>query len=126
MVIIPPSKPFRKNKKRLAIGTPGPVPLVLVSAGYSSNVLTLQFDRPVNIDLIDLSQFTVDDGVVGHTVLGDGFHPQQPDPVTVLFDVSEQEAYDGSQVLLNASADTGIVAVDDGGTWAGVSGMVIG
>ena len=43
------------------------------------------------------------------------------DPVTVEFQMTQTaELGTGGEVRLVATADTGIVAVDDGGTWGGV------
>ena len=132
MIVYPnPMRRQKRMKSEQSIDAPLPPvgqPLVLQAAQYDNSIqsLTMQFDRAINIDQLDSSQITVDDGINNHAVLGNGGNASLVDPATVILYLSPIDAYGGDQVLLNATALTGIVAVDDGGTWAGVDGMVIG
>ena len=132
MLIVPPSRVIKKQPKIKPPPTVAPVPpvvqpLVLQSAQFdASNVLKLVFDRAINIDQILLTEFYVNDGVYNHRVMTDGYGPLLVDPQTVQFYLTAQGTWDVADIELSASDSTGIVAVDDGGTWPGVDGMVIG
>jgi hypothetical protein len=71
-----------------------------------------------------VASFTVDDGPNGYHMIGSGA-PEVVSLVQVLVYVVFVEAYSGPDVLMTATADNGIIAVDDGGKWAGASGLVL-
>src|SRR5689334_15469423 len=121
---------FRKRRGRVkparqAPPTP-PAPLTLVSAHYGAgDWLRLQFDRNINIDDVDGSQIIVDDDAE----TGDRFDctagAELIGPATVQFSLNRIGSASESGEHLTASATSGIVAVNDGGTWAGVSDLAL-
>ena len=100
------------------------MPLTLVAAEFGEATwVRLTFDRPINIAALVGPQVTIDDapitefrwaGTATATLLG---------PAIVRIDVALAGPASGPGTTLTASAATGIVAVDDGGTWAGVSDL---
>src|SRR5947207_1751786 len=121
--ILPKKHRKRPPKVRKPSTTPGPVALTLVSASFNAEPprLVLTFDRAINVEGVVGSEFQVDDDVfTGNQYVGD------PDgagvggaTMTLVMDLAGPAS--GGQVLLTVSAENGIVAVDDGGTWAGVT-----
>lgn len=115
---------FRAKKK------PAPLALTLVGASFNypaSPWVRLVFDRPVNIaGPLLLPGITVDDNVstdnffagTGTATLVDSVTVQVPLVVT-------GSAHGGSLRLLSAPGNTGVVAADDGGTWAGAGDLSI-
>jgi hypothetical protein len=126
MIIVPPTTFRPKHKVRLGPPPTPPVALTLVSAHYGAgDWLRLVFDRAINIDAIDASQIIVDDdtetgdrydGTGGAELLG---------PATVQFALNRIGSSSESGEHLIASASSGIVASDDGGTWAGVGDLAL-
>lgn len=124
LVLLFPAANFRKPRAK-PTATP-PAPLVLVSASFDPDgpEVYLTFDRAIDISGLVVAQFAVADGPDGHTLIG-AFTPLlvAPNEVQVLMQITGAASGDG--VLLTASAANGIVAVDDGGTWAGVSDLAM-
>jgi hypothetical protein len=130
MLIIP--QPFRSDRrKRRAPATNDPTPpaaeLVLQSASYSKDAytLTLTFDRP--IALVDFSGATItvnDDTQLSLSFQGDGI-ATITSPDTVVVGLAESGPSTGPGQTFSATADTGIVAVDDGGTWGGATDQAL-
>jgi hypothetical protein len=122
MVIIP-DIPFipQKKRERAAIASP-----VLVQAIYSNEdwLLTLTFDRAIDITHFDGSQFTVRDGVFNGKVWVAESPPSVLDPATICMALDPVEDYAGEDVRMTATAMNGIVAVD-GGAWEGVVDLVL-
>jgi hypothetical protein len=99
------------------------VALTLVQATYPTDVvgsIDLKFDRAINIDGLDGTQIIVKDGVISGLV-NDVAFGELRDPQTVRLYLEGIEDYSIPNELLTATGASGIVAVDDGGTWAGVS-----
>ena len=102
------------------------MPLTLVSASFDPDgpEVYLTFDRAIDIAAIVLAEFAVADGPDGHSLVGfEAAFLIAPDQVQVLMQITGAAA--GDDVLLTAGAASGIVAVDDGGTWAGVSDVAL-
>ena len=87
--------------------------------------MRLTFDRPVSVAGFDGTQVVLDDddstgfrfnGTGGATLFA---------PAVVQVALNSTGAAQQSGVHLTASAATGIVAVDDGGAWAGASGLAL-
>src|SRR4051812_30058406 len=125
MIIVPPL-PFTPKRKRVQFGPP-PVALALVSAQYHEEQewVRLGFDRAIDIAALDPTQVVVDDddftgnrlaGVAGATLVN---------PTTVQVPLDRISSASESNVHLIASATSGIVAVNDGGTWAGASDVAL-
>jgi hypothetical protein len=88
--------------------------------------LTLTFDRAIDISGMDGSQISVADHVEGNSFTAEG-SPTVTDPASVQIGLTYAGPVDvGTEVLLNAAAGNGIVAVDDGGAWAGVVDWELG
>jgi hypothetical protein len=88
-------------------------------------VLRLTFDRAVDIDAIDVTQFEVFDGVnFGFQYVG-----TEPatlvDPVTVEINLNGVTEYAEPNTILDATAANGIVASGDGAEWAGAADLAL-
>lgn len=122
-MIIVPLIPFRRRRKG------GPVPqtpaaLTLMSASYDETAaaLTLAFDRAIDIAAFVPAAVIVADGVFTVTVYGGVGTAALLSPTTLSVALEWiADAEPGPPVTLTATALTGLVAVDDGGTWAGVT-----
>jgi hypothetical protein len=101
------------------------LPLTLVSATYVAGIsIELTFDRAIDIAGLVGSQITVDDSAPLNIRFVATGAASLTGPATVLIELEEGESwFGGSGIQLNASAATGIVADDDGGTWAGVTDL---
>jgi hypothetical protein len=120
LIFIPPKKrPDRMPRKKTAV--PAPAALTLVSASYGSFTATVSFDRPIDVSAFDPSSIFVNDADRSMALQGGGEYSLS-DANTVSLSMSEIGDYEGGQTVLTASASSRIVAVDDGGTWAGTSG----
>jgi hypothetical protein len=125
-----PRKPFRHRAREhasTAEATPPPVALTLGGATYDTDdfSVVLTFDRAVDASGLNAAAVTLEDGefaagsFVGSgpaTVIG---------PTTIRVFLEEIGGPSVPDVELTATAMTGIVAVDDGGTWEGVTGLVL-
>jgi hypothetical protein len=111
------TKPFIRRRRRRR-----PVTLTLVEATYNdSDAVHLRFDRPVNIDSVDVTQVTINDPEFsGNTFVGTGEAVLET-PTMVYVPLAVTGTATGTGVQLTASADTGIVAAGDGAAWAGVT-----
>lgn len=124
-MLTPLANPFRK--RRGAGGGPHrppapapPVPLTLVAAACSeAPTLVLTFDRPIDVSGLVPGLLRVDNGLLGFSYVGYDT-PTLTGPATVEVQLTGVEEYPGTGVRLTAAAGNGIVAVDDGGVWAGV------
>ena len=118
--------PFIPRRKRRAQPQPTPpgVPLALDEAEYDPDTTTLRlvFSRAIDISGLVGSAFVVADGVVQ----GYRFHVASATldgPATMVAQLAEFTGEAEPVITLTASAGTGIVATDDGGTWEGVEGL---
>lgn len=127
MVSIVPAKKKsqRRKRKRAAVAAP-PAPLTLVSAYYDGDVpgVYLTFDRAVDASAAVVGAFTVNDGPDSIHFVGTGAVMVVSD-TQIRITLANVGSYGGDDVLLDVGADSGIVAVDDGGTWAGVADVVL-
>ena len=113
----------RRGRARLA---PAAL-LTLVSAMYdhTAPTLTLVFDRAVDIGGFSGSAITVEDAQENYfRYNGDG-GAELLGPATVRITLIPFDDASGTGVRLDASALSGIVAADDEGAWAGVSGLAL-
>ena len=95
---------------------------MLVAATYEEVVsVSLTFDRAIDIAGLAGAQITVDDGAVSGILYAATGVATLTDPQTVRIELSEVGVSGDPVTQLTASAGTGIVTVDDGGTWDGVS-----
>ena len=107
----------------LVLGKPD-LTLGTADAPSGAGFLDLQFDRAVDILALDGSQIEILDGPAATRWLGTG-GAHAIDERTFHVDLVAAGASSGGQVILNATALTGLVAVDNGGTWPGVGGLVL-
>ena len=103
------------------------VPLTLVAVAYEPGVaVELTFDRAIDIGAIDAQLITVDDAAdTALTYDGGGGAATLVSPTTVRVLLSFTGGSVGAGIRLSAAAGNGIVAVDDGVTWAGATDLVI-
>jgi hypothetical protein len=123
-----PRKPFQRRPRPdegLALGPLPPAQLVLVSAYYDDMDIRLQlgFDRKIDMSAFDGSGIFVRDGTFhGMLYVATGSWEFLTD-TTIKVSLDPVEELVGEDVELTAGDSTGITAVDDGGTWPGVSGV---
>ena len=122
-----PRKAIRYRHNAAAPATPTPAaPLVLVAAAYDENdaIVFLTFDRPVNVAAFDGSAVFLGDPTFNNTAYA-GTSPASLDaPTIVRVVLTATGPYFNTEVDLNVGAGNGIVAADDGGTWAGTGGVI--
>ena len=125
MLTIPPTG-FRKRRGRTkARKTTPPTVLTLVSASYVEGTsITLTFDREINVAGLVGSAILVNDPSNGSQFAATG-SVTVIDPTTVEIGLVFVQDWSAGDISLNATAGTGIVAVDDGGTWAGVTDLAL-
>jgi hypothetical protein len=103
------------------------VALNLVAATYDVDTqsVMLGFDRAVDVSAFDPAEITLQDGIyTAGSFIGSG--PASVINATTIQVFLEQIGSPTvSDVELSATALTGIVATDDGGTWAGVTNVVL-
>ena len=127
MLLFPPAN-FRKPPRHVE---PAPLPpgppqtLTLVSAAYDEIGLTLAltFDRPVDAADFDAAQVSVNDGSFNMALYGGVGPAGVLAPTQISVALARLADAPLAPVTMSASALTGITAVDDGGTWAGVNGV---
>jgi hypothetical protein len=126
MITYLPAKRKGRGRASEATAKRPPAPLTLVSASFDPDgpEVYLTFDRPIDISGLVVGGFGVVDEPDGHALIG-FLAPIliAPNQVQVLMQIVASAS--GPDVLLTASAGNGIVAVDDGGTWAGASDLVL-
>ena len=127
--MLTPSAPrYRKRhviKPRAAQS--GPPALVLALAEFTfvgpGGALTLVFDRAIDIAAFVPGAITLQDpsgsgfGFVGTGVV------DTPDAQTVVVEMGSTGTAEGTLDVVTATSSTGIIAVDDGATWPGVTGL---
>ena len=124
MLTLPPAKhPGKRQPVRPASAV---APLVLVWATYEPDgpAINLRFDRAIDIDGIDVTQFTVLDG----TEIGcrwTGYASTRIDVDWVQVQLLRGADYSGPDVVMTAGPGNGIIASDDGAAWEGVTDLVL-
>ncbi len=128
-MLVPPPVPYRRRRGRVK---PAPVPppgapLMLVSGDYNENdeTLTLQFDRAINIAALNGTAITVRDGSTDNTTYNGAGAVSMLDPKTIYLTLVPVGPYDVPGVTMTATGQSGIVAVNDGGTWAGATNLAL-
>ncbi len=118
-VFTPAKRRVGRGRRHAVSSSPAPVaPLVLVAAELLAEAIQLTFDRAIALDDLNGSALRVDDNESATTYVGIN-SAVLIDPATVQITLMYLEYYSGGARILNAGANSGIVAVDDGGTWAG-------
>ena len=120
---------FRKRPPRIKVNKAAPpAALTLVSARFFDDEpgVELKFDRAIDISSVDPTAIEVDDDVfTGNWYAGAPGSASLTAPDTVEFHLDSIQVGQGGGVFLYATAMSGIVAVDDGGTWAGVTALAL-
>jgi hypothetical protein len=100
---------------------------VLVAAFYTPGdpaFLTLQFDRAIDPTGFIVEAFLLSDGQFAHQYFNPGGYGMI-DPQTIEFDLLAIEPTSGTDVRLTVAAENGIVALDGGLPWAGISNLLL-
>ena len=126
MLLFPPS-PFRKRRGQIKHAPPAAPALTLLEAEFTyvgpGAALRLEFDRAIDIAAFVPAQVTVQDPAgTGFAYVGTGV-VDTPDAQTVVVEMAQTTEAAGSLNTVSATAGTGIVAVDDGATWNGVTDL---
>ena len=108
------------------VSAPAP-PLTLAAAdlefdGGGDRVLRLTFDRAIDVADLDGSQITVEDTAETGFIFAGTVAVALPTPQSVVVGLTPTGSAEGPTDV-TATASTGIVAADDGGTWAGVTDL---
>lgn len=101
-----------------------PPGLSLIAASYLANTsVRLTFDRAIDIGAIVVSQIGVNDADdLGLKYVGTG-SATLDGPATVVVLLADDGDASGTGTTLTAGSGNGIVALDDGGAWAGVADL---
>jgi hypothetical protein len=124
----PPKFPRKRNRpstRPSARKAPGQE-LILEAAAYEEgdeNAIVLTFDRAIDVAGLDGTQITVNDGLYVGSVFAATGAVTMLSPASVRIVMNPVGEAEIGAVTLTASAASGIVAVDDGGTWAGVTAL---
>ena len=124
--IIPAKRRVRRKRKG-ATSTWAPAALSLVAAEYaSSGFLSLWFDRAIDVTALAGGQIVIVDPLLNNLAYtATGGVTELDGPMVKIALDSTGPSGPGIDVLMTAGAATGIVAVDDGGAWAGVTNLVL-
>lgn len=122
----PAKRRVGRRRRHGVPSSPAPAgPLLLVAATYDADgpKATLTFDRAVNVDAFDGTQITVNDPIVQAATFNGAGGAVLVSPTTVDVMLTNFDLPSGSVITMSATGMTGIVAVDDGGAWAGATDM---
>jgi hypothetical protein len=129
MLIVPeiPPRRHRKTTPPSVEPAPPPVALALVAASYDSDDFSvlLTFDRAVDASGLAAAAVTLQDGEFAAASFVGAWPAAVISPTTIKVFLAEIGGPTVNDVELTATAASGIVATDDGGTWAGVTGLVL-
>ncbi|MDQ3440502.1 MAG: hypothetical protein M3478_09155 [Planctomycetota bacterium] len=129
-IYLPAKRRVRRKRKQDATSS-SPVPpaaLVLVAATFTAgdpSSLTLTFDRAIDIDALDGSVVLVRDGAQTEILWDATGGAVLTGPATMEITLTPVEGDSAPGTVLTAGPGNGIVAVDDGGTWGGVSELAL-
>ncbi len=118
-----PAKPrvWRKRRASSPSSAP-PTALVLMDAEYEEATwVWLTFDRPVDIGALDGAAIVLDDPLYQLRRYAGQGATSLTAPNIVQIGLTDAGPATGTIVTVSATAMSGMVAVGDGGTWAGVS-----
>lgn len=113
----------RGTRRRPVVSVPA---LTLMAAEYdgATTSLLLTFDRPIDISALVGDRIVVEDMVLNEARFRVNSGVLET-PVTLRAALGAFDLASEPGVHLTATAQTGIVAADDGGTWAGVSNVAL-
>ena len=127
-MLIKPIKLYRPRRRPAGRAGQMPAPvvpptLVAVAIDYENSV-ELTFDRAIDVAGVDPAELSVDDASVGWSYVG-AAPVTLVNPTTVRVTLQEAGDSTGPDTRMTVTAGNGIVALGDGGTWTGVSDVVI-
>src|SRR5687767_5650602 len=117
--------PRRVHRKRRAAAKAPAAALTLLEAAFDevAQTLRLTFDRAIDVAGLAAGQLVVSDGSMTGTQY-EGAGPGTLDgPAAVVIALLELGPTEDPGTLLTAGPANGIVAIDDGGTWAGATDL---
>jgi hypothetical protein len=135
MISYPPPisfRPGRRRKKQATVVSPPPPPppppppvgLTLVQVAYSAGMYAeLTFDRAIDIGGFNPMSVGVSDPSTTNAYQGNGAFLANDQTVHVDLQITGPSS--SESVVMSVAGGNGIVAVDDGGTYGGVSDQVI-
>ena len=127
-MLVPTTRQYRKRRGRVAKSAKiAPPALTLIEAEFTyvgpGATLRLEFDRAIDLDGFNPPAITVQDpSGTGWAYVGTGV-VDTPNPQTVVVEMGQTGSAEGTLDVVTATGATGIVAVDDGAPWAGVTGL---
>jgi hypothetical protein len=124
-MLIIPRIPFRRQRsKQPAQRAPG-VALNLTKGVFfdAEPAVELTFDRAIDIASINPSAIQVNDDEITGNLFAGTSGATLANASTVHLPLTVIGVSEGGRVLLSATDASGIEAMDDGGTWAGVSDL---
>lgn len=126
MLIIPPPKRKKRGPPNPQAEKKPPAALTLVSATFDPDgyIIYLTFDRAVDVSGVVFTAFEVKDGDNGSDFVGSGAAGQN-DPTQCNVPMQSAGPYSGTDVTATAGAGNGIIAINDGGLWAGAADLVL-
>ena len=120
----PAMRRMHHRRKPYVSSRPSPAGLVLISATFNGTfTINLVFDRAIDVSGFNGPAITLIDGPDG--LLWQGQNATLLSDVSVRISLTNTGGATGDDVLLTATAASGIVASDDGGTWSGCSDLVL-
>ena len=124
MIKVPPVAFRGRKQSSVTKAPPAALTLTAASAAISddSASVTLQFDRAIDVSSMDVTAIEV--GTISTAQLYQGTDaPIVVNSRTVTVNLVAIDSYEETNVKLFASDASGIVAVNDGGMWAGTGGL---
>jgi uncharacterized protein (DUF2141 family) len=117
--------PYRPRRR--IRNAPTAPPLTLVSADYNESdaTLTLQFDRAINSAGINTAAFTLHDGLYDNTTYHGASSVTVINPTTIQLSLIAVGSYSVAVVTMDATPNSGIVAMNNGGTWPGATNLIL-
>src|SRR4051812_912609 len=119
-----PAKTRVKRRRHEDVSSAAALTLASAVYGMSSSpspTLTLVFDRAVDISAMDGSVIVVHDSPYSGENWAALGAATLLDPVTAQIFLADQGDATGEELVLDAGVTNGIVAVDNGAVWAGVT-----
>ena len=127
MLITPPPNVRKKYGKMKPLSTVLTPPLTLVSSYYDDTVLEvyMTFDRSIDASGYQPGAFVLVDGDINNQTYVGNEYEVVLGGTTLRIQLTVMGSASGPDVELSVASGNGIVAADDGATWAGVSGLVL-
>jgi hypothetical protein len=125
---IPAKRRVRRKRKQVVQPAPAPpVVLTLVAATYQNGSLTvvMQFNKAIDISEFDGGELELDDGTFNHRSYVGGDEATLVNATTMQVSLASLFGDSEPGVFLTVGGESGIVAVDGSGEWAGCSELAL-